>query len=413
LFSMLGYRLLLWLRSLIKGAPHRQQRVVRSASVDELAKVDACYAAAVGLGMIDVIQGAAFQARHLLLALRAGERTRIARALARDASLYAAFAQDRRAAKTLETAASFVQDIPDPSILGMIRLSEGGAAYLQGRWKESLRLCGIAEEIFRQKCVGVHWELVTAQTTRLYSHFFLGNMAELKRSVSVAREEAEKRGDLYALGSMIEAICLVPLMADDSERAWAELYKARESLPLQEEGYYFQHQNSLSAQVQIALFCGKGDEAWQYLQRNWSKVVRSELLRIQFLRVMQLQLRARSALAVALNERRPEPLLRAVERDAGRLERERKPYAQAMAALLRAGVAAARGQKERAVKWLAKAVIDFEAVDMRLYAAAARYRQSELLADERLLSHASSWMNEQEIQNPSRMTAMLAPGFPN
>src|SRR5262249_51114404 len=58
----------------------------REASADDLMRIDACWAVAVGLSLFDAMRGADFQARHLLLALKAGEPYRVARALAVEVS---------------------------------------------------------------------------------------------------------------------------------------------------------------------------------------------------------------------------------------------------------------------------------------------------------------------------------------
>ena len=58
----------------------------------------------------------------------------------------------------------------------------------------------------------------------------------------------------------------------------------------------------------------------------------------------------------------------------------------------------------------------FEAVDMGLFAAAARRRLGTLLggdAGRALIAQADAWMAAQEVRNPARMAAGLAPGFPD
>jgi eukaryotic-like serine/threonine-protein kinase len=68
-----------WLR--LRGLGFRE-RAVGAVPVGEVLKIDTCWSVAEGLGLVDTIRGADFQARHLLLALRAGEPLRVARALA-------------------------------------------------------------------------------------------------------------------------------------------------------------------------------------------------------------------------------------------------------------------------------------------------------------------------------------------
>ena len=85
-----------------------------------------------------------------------------------------------------------------------------------------------------------------------------------------------------------------------------------------------------------------------------------------------------------------------------------------LAQLLRAGVAASRGDRTGAVDLLASAVTGFDAADMRLFAATTRRRQGQLLggdAGRDLMTRADSWMADQQIKNPRRMTTMHAPGF--
>jgi hypothetical protein len=58
-------------------------------------------------------------------------------------------------------------------------------------------------------------------------------------------------------------------------------------------------------------------------------------------------------------------------------------------------------------------VAAFDGLGTRLYADAARRRLGELLGGEQgraLVAQANSWMTGQNIHNPARMTAMLAPG---
>ena len=75
--QLLFYRLLIRLRGL--GFRVRDESEIAAS---ELTRIDVCWSASLALSYIDSFKGAVFQARHLLLALQAGDRSRIARALA-------------------------------------------------------------------------------------------------------------------------------------------------------------------------------------------------------------------------------------------------------------------------------------------------------------------------------------------
>src|SRR5262245_6456344 len=76
-WSLVWQRILLRLRGLSYTLRQAEQ-----VPPDLLARLDVCDTAAVGLTMVDTIQGAYFQSRSLRLALKAGEPRRLCRALA-------------------------------------------------------------------------------------------------------------------------------------------------------------------------------------------------------------------------------------------------------------------------------------------------------------------------------------------
>ena len=69
----------------LRGLRFRERDPSEIAAAD-LARIDVCWSAGIGLSVVDWIRGSDFQTRGLLLALRAGEPSRIARALAIEAA---------------------------------------------------------------------------------------------------------------------------------------------------------------------------------------------------------------------------------------------------------------------------------------------------------------------------------------
>ena len=149
-------------------------------------RLDTCYAVAAGLGSVDLIRGADFQSRHLLLALRAGEPYRVARALAFESAWTAArhgAAEGERAAKIAERADELARKVGHPHAIGLAIWCRGVGAYLSGNWRQAAELCERASEVLRDSCTGVTWELTIANRYRLSSLLHMGELAEVSRRV--------------------------------------------------------------------------------------------------------------------------------------------------------------------------------------------------------------------------------------
>jgi hypothetical protein len=88
------------------------------------------------------------------------------------------------------------------------------------------------------------------------------------------------------------------------------------------------------------------------------------------------------------------------------------PWSDGLARLIRAGVAVTRDKRE-AASLLRAAADKFDGADMPLYAAAARRLLGRLdgVDGQSVVDVADAWMQGQGVQNPTRLTALLAPGF--
>jgi tetratricopeptide (TPR) repeat protein len=161
LASLLWHRARLGLRGL-NFCEREPDRIAEA----ELSRVDVCWTAATGLSVADWICGSSFAYQGLRLALRAGEPFRIARALALATCHQAATSGGlgrHRTAALLAVVDRLARQIDRPYPRGMVALAEGVTAYLQGRWRDGLLGCDRAEDIFRNACTGVAWELDSAR----------------------------------------------------------------------------------------------------------------------------------------------------------------------------------------------------------------------------------------------------------
>jgi hypothetical protein len=138
---------------------------------------------------------------------------------------------------------------------------------------------------------------------------------------------------------------------------------------------------------------------------------------LHVLLVESLYLRARCALAMAASDRRSSRrFLSAARAAARRIARQRMRWSDPIASLLNAGCEYLEGDTRSALKHLHDAAGGFERADMNLYAAVTKRRIGALQDDahgREIGRQAEEWMAAQHIKNPTCMTRMLAPGFPD
>jgi hypothetical protein len=397
-----------------------RERDETQVSARDLLRIDTCWAVGVGLSTVDMVRGADFQARHLVLALRAGEPYRVARALAMEGA-YVSMGGSRsrkRAQRLLEAAHALAKRVGNPYAIGLATLTEGNAAMLDGRWRAARTLCGQAEQIFRERCTGVDWEMLITQLCGLASMFFLGDVAALSQRLRALLDEAEGRGSRLRAASLRTGFCshVAWLAADDAATARQELETGLKGWR-QSDRFDYLRLWVRGAQTDIALYSGEGPAASEGVGKQMRASARAleRFVQMGFIRGIDSRARRRLAMAAHTTDAAErDELLRGAEGHASAILRERTHWGDPLALLLRASVAATRGETARALPLLESAEVGLTVAEMALHAAAARRRRGELVGGETgrgLVAAADAWMAGQGIKNPERMAAMLAPGL--
>jgi len=391
------------------------KRDVSEIPKEQILRIDICWAVAAGLGMVDTIRAADFQTRHLLLALRAGELYRVARALNLEAGFTATAGKpaQKRAEQLATVAEALSKESGHPHAIGLYTYTSGLAAFLVGQWQRAAEMLSEAEEILRYRCTGVTWEIASTQTFLLSSLIYLGEMREISLRVPVLLSAAEKRSNLYELTDLRTRVNLFWLLNDDADEARRQVIEAMQKWT--QKGFHRQHYNALLALAQIELYMGNGLVAWKQVSGEWTALSNSMILRVQIIRIEALHLKARCALAAAASSTDNERgLIEVAERLARQISKEGMKWAEPLAALVQAGVAGLRNEKQAAINLLSRAHTGFEDAHMKLYAAVAKRRLGEMIGGaegQRLKDESDRWMQEQKIKAPTRITRMLAPGI--
>jgi serine/threonine protein kinase len=401
------------LRLHLRGLRHRL-RSAEQIDPAELTRLNICQSASIGLSMVDTLQGAYFQTRSLLLALRIGDPGRLVTALAMEAAHTSVQGSRsrRRTDRYLQAAQTLAQQVKQPYAHAMVALARGIAAALEGDWRNGQRLCDDAEHVLRDSCTGALWELGTAHRFALWPMMFMGEVVEINHRLPRLLKEARERDDLYEETNLSLTIrTFVRLAADEPERARAELAQVMEKWS--QRGFHVQHMNRLFDETQIDLYQDDAETAWRRLADSWPALKQTHLMRVQQIRIIMLHLRARCAVARA-GGKDADSWLRIAERDARSLRREKLLWADALAQLIEAAIAFRRGDAHQSRQILTTAAANLTATDMHLHAAVARRRLGQLLGEaqgQELVRQGEEWMNSQKVRNLDRMTALLAPGW--
>ena len=407
---------LVWRRAQLRWRGLRfVSRPVDEIDADVLLRVDTCWSATTGLALVDVIGASDFSARHLLMALDAGEPYRISRAMAIESVARGASASGRKlSARLIQQSRTLAASVGNPHAIAVSILADGINATTAGEWQKALTSSGQALAILRDQCVGLTWEMNMAQNLVIWALMYLGELGEVSRQVPALLADARSRGNLYLATELCTRSNYAWLAVDDPDEGERQTIEtiARWS----HKGFHRQHYSAMLARVQTALYRGDGEAGWRLLDEQASVFRRSLLTRAQLIRIESHYLRARCALALAAGNRNSRRFLSVARAGARRIARERMPWSDPIGLLVRAGVAYLEGSTPLALRYLHDAAGRFERADMKLYLAVARRRIGALQDDEHgreLQRQAEEWMAVQKIKNPACMTRMLAPGFPD
>ncbi|MHB0960540.1 MAG: serine/threonine-protein kinase [Pirellulaceae bacterium] len=382
-------------------------------AIKDQVRMDTCWSIAQGLSMIDYVRGADFAARHLLLAMRAGDPPRVARGLAIMSGNIAAAGgtrSRRRSARLIDRAKAVAAQVRQPYIDGWVSVCEGIRAALLGEWAQTHDSCGKAEQLFESQCSReLGGELAVARFWLLWSCVSLGELAELQSRWPALMRQAEERGDLFVqatCGSQLLAI--VRLCQGQPGLASHELHEtAQKWTPV---GFHIQHHLRMLGEAMVLLYEGECEIAYELLQRTLPHYKKALLWNCQLVRADVQYLRARLLIARSQKDPSSRKLIREALRIARSLEREKMPWISALAALLRGRIAVLQGDDILAAEELRRAAKMAQFLHLGLYAVVANRALGQVLggSEGRLaVRDSDEWLQTQGVVNPERFAAVF------
>ncbi|MBI2388247.1 MAG: AAA family ATPase [Deltaproteobacteria bacterium] len=376
-----------------------------------LARIDVAWSTAAGLSVVDNVRAAHFQTRNLLLCLRAGEPTRLLRALVLEA-VFVSLRGPRhlpRARAIIAVCEELHRRHPAPDGAAMLILARASSAYFTGLWSTATDESNAFLASYRDGLARMQWELRSMQYFALCALIYLGELPELAQRLPAYLREARDRGDLY-FGTNLDVgeTNLHWLIEDRPADARRIVHEAMERWS--KGAMQVQHWYALQSLAQVDLYTGEVEETLTRVERELPRVRRSLLLRVQHTRVKARWLRARCALATGVAH------VGIAEQEARALEREGAPWATALSKLVRAGIRCQRGDRARAAAELRAAIEHLDRTEMHLFAAAARRtlgvmtKTTEGSEGDRLVEDADAWLRARGVQNPTRLARLFVPG---
>jgi serine/threonine protein kinase len=387
-----------------------------AAGAEGMARIEACYAASIGLAFVDIVRSAYFAEQQLRLCVRAGDPQRLGIALC-VAGVHAA-AQGARSQSDRLLARGRALHAAHPSRHGdaVEALALGLRAVLLSNWPGALPHLQRAASL--SETLGDQWEKQWAATmiaTALSaSHIHMGDYDLADQVIGEALRSAEARGDLLVQAVLrTTGASLVWLVRDQPQQLCDTVERSLARLP--RNSSYYQHAEGTIARVEALVYDGALDRAVAILREigGW----RRERLILQLMhhRIRRVYIESVLALRLAFRGDRAARQQARARRGTRLLRRLDDPWASLLAALLDASLARLRGDTEQELYWLSAARSLAENAAMALEGHAAAHRIGEIVGGERgaaLRAAAQEWLHGHGARVPAKLMGLVLPGPP-
>jgi hypothetical protein len=363
------------------------------------------------MAMISPVRMMEYQARHLRLALAACEPLRIVLGMCTEAACRALGGPPAlRAHELLDEARRWAAQVDDRFTEAYVALAEGAVAFMCGQWRHSLDRSDAAEQMFRNSCVGVAWEIGTANFLEMSNLVHMTRVHPLRPRMARALDDAARRHDLYATSELRSSLQpMLCLMDDQLEAARDVVARAREDLSRRTVTVL--HWQCAQSNAWAELYAGNAAKAVEVLGEALPAMRRAFLTRVYIVKAFVAYSRTTAWLGAlsdgARESDRLQASIRRVSRDLGK-----DPISRAASHLISAELSVLRGELDAAVATYRNAALGFDAVDMIGHAAVARWRLGELVGGDEgraLLNQARAALDAEGIVRPDRVVAMYAP----
>jgi hypothetical protein len=400
----------------IRGLRFQERTIHQVAKKDRLL-LQAYKAAIQGYTLSDRVRSLSYSRRYLRLALRLGLVDDIVFGLAQEAIHLSVTGPHKRPAINayLKCASNLVSKSKNPLAEGYLVFAFGSSAWYLGDLVKATEYLEQAEKIYLEKCPSATWEHTVLKSMYGTALSGLGNWKEMQRQWDTWTVDAEDRSDLY----LLTVQRLWPsgtyrwLAADRPDKVWALLSSGLRECPTTGDNLLKVFAAMSASYTNV--YCGNYLDTFHPLEKKLTAFLKTPAGSFSpFFKSILYSRLAYGAVAHALVARNKNQMLDIAEQQVNALNKANAALASPFVPAIRAAIAHQKGDEETATKRLYEAIRTFENKGYKLYAAATRRQLGRLLGGSEgrsLIAWADQTMGEEDIVNPERVAAMLAPGF--
>ena len=311
---------------------------------------DVCWSLGAGLAMVDTLYGAYFSGRAGVLALRHGNALQITRAMCGMSVSAALMGQRARSRQLLETSERAALDAATPLAAWYARTTRCANLFLL---HNDFSACvAAADQLERDWYAiggGPGWETDVVRHFSLASQMMLGQLADLAARVSEHIDSSRRTGDLFQEVTLRVRFPVRLLIADRPADADADVVDALAAWQPSNESFGNQRAWALWSRTRVLLYLRALDRLEPVVGDEWRQMRRALIGRVPALKVEWLHTYASYLLGRALHERSRgnasahAALCHAAYKVAAEVAQLRYPAAPAVAQMIEAAVAHARG----------------------------------------------------------------------
>jgi hypothetical protein len=307
----------------------------------------------------------------------------------------------------IATAESLARRHDEPFVTAYVMLAWAVCHVHDAEYAGAVRAAEQARLLFEERCREAAWEIGFSRIVAISAQSLLGRFRDMEAHFQTALREAEDRGNLYCVTTLVGmSRAIIDIAADRPDECEAQIQAVMKRWPVEDS---LQHSFALMSYVMLDLYRG-GGAAHERIESAWPRLERSLLLRYERLRVTSILHRGLAALAALVAgtcERKRG--LRLVEECAARLARETVPVGGAH--LLRAQAAHFVGKLSSAVGHYRAALHVYEASGVYLVHSTRARLAAIIGGDEAaaIVRDNDAWARQEGIRRLDRFFAVTAP----